>query len=283
MGTDYIDTGITKRFRRGIWTRFIKAIKEYQLIQSGDRIAVCISGGKDSILMAKCMQHLQKYSEIPFEVKFLVMDPGYNAVNRKKIEDNCAKLGIPIEIFETDIFNSVVNVKNNPCYLCARMRRGYLYSNAKRLGCNKIALGHHYDDIVETILMSVLYGSQFQTMMPKVHSANFEGMELIRPMYLIREHDVIAWRDYNKLDFIQCACRMTEEAEAAGDHIGTSKRAEIKQLIKNLHEINPNVEKSIFRSVENVNLKTLVSYKKNGVVTHFLDTYDSEIPSYDEE
>ena len=262
------EKSIIKKFHKEIWCRFTKGIREYDMIQEGDKIAVCISGGKDSMLMAKLFQELIKHNKVSFEMIFLVMDPGYNEANRQRIIDNASLLEIPIEIFDTDIFGSVYNIEKSPCYLCARMRRGYLYSKAQELGCNKIALGHHYDDVIETILMGMLYGAQIQTMMPKLHSTNFPGMELIRPMYLVKEEDIIRWRDYNELEFLQCACRFTQEK--ADD----SKRLEIKRLIKDLSVTNPFVAGNIFKSVENVNLKTIIAYKQDGIKHHFIDTYD---------
>ena len=270
-----VERSLQKKFRKTIWTRFTRAIKTYELVKEGDRIAVCISGGKDSMLMAKLFQELKKYSDFPFEVKFLVMDPGYSAANRMVIEENARKLKIPVQIFESDIFDSVYHVEKSPCYLCARMRRGHLYSFAKELGCNKIALGHHYDDVIETILMGMLYGAQIQTMMPKLHSTNFEGMELIRPLYLVREEDIKKWRDYNDLHFIQCACKFTDTCTTCNSQENKSKRIEVKELIQQLKQHNPEVEKHIFKSVENVNLETVVAYKKDGVKHHFLDDYDS--------
>ena len=269
-----IELSVVKKFRREIWAKFLKGIKEYELIQEGDKIAVCISGGKDSMLMAMCMKRLQRYSKVPFEVVFLVMNPGYNEINYQKILENAGLLDIPIQVFETGIFDAVAKVDQHPCYLCARMRRGYLYKTAKELGCNKIALGHHFDDVIETILMGMLYGSQVQTMMPKIHSENYEGMQLIRPMYLVREADIIRWKQYNDLQFIQCACRFTENCTMCDNGGGGSKRQEIKTLLKQLRAVNPAVDMNIFRSVENVNLNTLISYKKNGEITHFLDGYD---------
>lgn len=269
------EQSLRTKFKRTIWSKFTKAIKTYELIKPGDCIAVCISGGKDSMLMAKCFQELKLHSEYEFDVKYLVMDPGYSPQNREIIENNAKRLNIPITIFETDIFASVYNVKNNPCYLCARMRRGHLYNFAKNMGCNKIALGHHYDDVIETILMGMLYGSQIQTMMPKLHSDNFEGMELIRPLYLVRENDIKSWRDHNDLYFIQCACKFTDSCTTCNNEEQRSKRAEIKDLIKTLKETNPHVEGHIFKSVENVNLKTIIAYKQNGVKHHFLDDYDN--------
>ncbi|MBQ9541308.1 MAG: tRNA 2-thiocytidine biosynthesis protein TtcA [Ruminococcus sp.] len=265
---------MVKKFRLGIWSKFLKGVKDYQLIQEGDKIAVCISGGKDSMMMAMCMKRLQRYSKVPFDVEYIVMDPGYNAENRQKIIDNAAKLEIPIRIFDTKIFDSVVNVRQNPCYLCARMRRGYLYKNAQELGCNKIALGHHFDDVIETILMGMLYGSQVQTMMPKIHSENFEGMQLIRPLYMVREEDIIKWCRYNGLEFIQCACRFTEEREVYDDGSSNSKRQEVKELLKMLRERSPAIDMNIFRSVENVNLQTIISYHIGDEYHHFLDDFD---------
>ncbi|MBE6874915.1 ATP-binding protein [Ruminococcus sp.] len=269
-----IELSLVKKFRLGIWSKFLKGVKDYQLIQEGDKIAVCISGGKDSMMMAMCMKRLQRYSKVPFDVEYIVMDPGYNAENRQKIIDNAAKLEIPIRIFDTKIFDSVVNVRQNPCYLCARMRRGYLYKNAQELGCNKIALGHHFDDVIETILMGMLYGSQVQTMMPKIHSENFEGMQLIRPLYMVREEDIIKWCRYNGLEFIQCACRFTEEREVYDDGSSNSKRQEVKELLKMLRERSPAIDMNIFRSVENVNLQTIISYHIGDEYHHFLDDFD---------
>ena len=271
-----VEQSIRKKFRVSLMSKFIKALKTYQLVNEGDRVAVCISGGKDSMLMAKLFQELKRYSEVNFEVKYLVMDPGYNADNRRIIEDNARALGIPVTIFETDIFESVYNVEKSPCYLCARMRRGYLYRFAQELGCNKIALGHHYDDVIETILMGMLHGAQIQSMMPKLHSTNFPGMELIRPLYLIREDDIKAWRDYNGLHFIQCACKFTDTCTTCNDGQNHSKRQETKELIRELKKSNPDVEKCIFKSFENVNLDTLIAYKQHGVRHHFLDSYDDK-------
>lgn len=270
------EESLRKRFRKSIWCKFTRAIREYDLVQEGDRIAVCISGGKDSMLMAKLFQELKRHNKFPFELVFLVMDPGYTPANRRMIEQNAKKLNVPIHIFESDIFESVFTIEKSPCYLCARMRRGHLYSKAKELGCNKIALGHHYDDVIETILMAMLYGAQIQTMMPKLHSTNFEGMELIRPMYLVREEDIIRWRDYNGLQFLQCACKFTESCSGAEDKQSQSKRLEVKRLIRELKKTNPFVENNIFRSVENVSLNTLIAYKKDGVRHHFLDDYEEE-------
>ena len=268
-----VERSLVKKFRKTIWCKFTKAINEYDLIQDNDKIAVCISGGKDSMLMAKLFQELYKHGKRNFELVFLVMNPGYNDMNYQVITDNARKLNIPITVFKTEIFDSVAEITDNPCYLCARMRRGYLYSKARELGCNKIALGHHYDDVIETILMGMLWGGQIQTMMPKLHSTNFEGMELIRPMYLIREADIIRWRDYNDLYFIQCACRFTENCASCGGTGKGSKRADIKKLIAELATEDEIIEKNIFRSVENVNLATVIAYKKDGVKHHFLDDY----------
>ncbi len=270
-----VEKSLRKKFRKNIWCKFTKAINEYELVKPGDRIAVCISGGKDSMLMAKLFQELKIHNKFDFTVKFLVMDPGYSPENRKVIENNAKMLNIPIQIFESDIFDSVYNVEKSPCYLCARMRRGHLYAFARELGCNKIALGHHYDDVIETILMGMLYGAQMQTMMPKLHSTNFDGMELIRPLYLIREDDIKAWRDYNRLHFIQCACKFTDTCTTCNNEENQSKRVEVKKLIASMKKSNPFVESNIFRSVENVNLDTLVAYKKSGVRHHFLDEYDN--------
>ena len=268
------ENSIRKKFHKQIFSPFAKACKTYQLINDGDHIAVCISGGKDSMLMAKLFQEIKRHRQVDFELTFLVMDPGYNKENRALIESNAKQLGIPITIFESDIFDAVDTIEKSPCYLCARMRRGHLYSKAKELGCNKIALGHHYDDVIETILMGMLHGGQVQTMMPKLHSTNFEGMELIRPMYLIREADICKWRDYNELHFLQCACHFTETCSTCHeDGTTSSKRLETKKLIAALKETNPYVENNIFKSVENVNLSTIIAYKKDGKRHHFLDEY----------
>mgnify|MGYP001458346521 CR=1 FL=1 len=271
-----VEQSLRKKFRKSIWCKFTKAINEYELVKPGDKIAVCISGGKDSMLMAKLFQELKRHNKFDFEVKFLVMDPGYSPRNRQVIEENARILNIPITVFESDIFESVYNIEKSPCYLCARMRRGHLYAYAKELGCNKIALGHHYDDVIETILMGMLYGAQVQTMMPKLHSTNFEGMELIRPLYLVREDDIKAWRDYNGLNFIQCACKFTDTCTTCNNEENQSKRVEIKELIKTLKQVNPHVESNIFRSVENVNIDTVIAYKQNGVKHNFLDEYDNK-------
>lgn len=272
-----IEQSLRKKFKKSIWSKFTKAVRDYELVQEGDRIAVCISGGKDSMLMAKLFQELQRHHKVEFELVFLVMDPGYSAANRQIIENNAKKLGIPITIFESDIFDAVFEIEKSPCYLCARMRRGHLYHQAKQLGCNKIALGHHYDDVIETILMGMLYGAQMQTMMPKLHSTNFEGMELIRPLYLVREDDIKKWRDYNNLYFLQCACKFTETCSSCQDNgQNNSKRLEVKNLIREMKKTNPYVEGNIFKSVENVNLSTIIAYKKDGVKHHFLETYDEK-------
>ena len=271
-----VEKSLRKKFRKEIWSKFTKAVNTYELVKPGDKIAVCISGGKDSMLMAKSFQELKHHDKKHIDVKFLVMDPGYSPRNRQVIEENARILNIPITVFESDIFESVYNIEKSPCYLCARMRRGHLYAYAKELGCNKIALGHHYDDVIETILMGMLYGAQVQTMMPKLHSTNFEGMELIRPLYLVREDDIKAWRDYNGLNFIQCACKFTDTCTTCNNEENQSKRVEIKELIKTLKQVNPHVESNIFRSVENVNIDTVIAYKQNGVKHNFLDEYDNK-------
>ena len=270
-----VEQSIRKKFHKQLFTPFAKAINRYQLLEEGDRVAVCISGGKDSMLMAKLFQELKRHDKFPFDLEFLVMDPGYSRPNRLKIEENAAMLGVPITIFETQIFDAVYDIEKSPCYLCARMRRGYLYNNARELGCNKIALGHHYDDVIETILMGMLYGAQVQTMMPKLHSTNFEGMELIRPMYLIREEDIIRWKDWHGLQFMQCAGRFTEGcSDIREDGTSNSKRMETKQLIARMKQFNPHVESNIFNSVTNVNLSTVIAYKdKQGKRHSFLEEY----------
>ncbi len=266
-----IEKSIITRYRKDIWSKFIKGIKEFQMINEGDKIAVCISGGKDSMLLAKCMQELQKHKDVKFELVFLVMNPGYNEENKNKIIENAKLLNIPITMFETNIFAAVERVDDHPCYICARMRRGYLYRKAKELGCNKIALGHHFDDVIETILMGMLYGAQMQTMMPKLRSTFHEGMELIRPLYYVKEEDIIKWKDRNGLEFIQCACKITEKN--ANNDSG-SKRDEIKRLIKQLRSVYDKVDMNIYNSTKNVNLETLISYVKDGETHHFLDDYD---------
>ena len=269
-----VEQSLRKTYKKRIWSRFCRAINTYELVKPGDKIAVCISGGKDSMLMAKLFQELKRHNKFEFEVKYLVMDPGYNEANRHIIEENARRLNIPVTFFESNIFDAVYEIENSPCYLCARMRRGHLYAYAKELGCNKIALGHHYDDVIETILMGMLYGGQVQTMMPKLHSTNFEGMELIRPLYLIREDDIKSWRDYNDLHFIQCACKFTDTCTTCNNEENRSKRVEIKELIRTLKQKNPFVEGNIFKSVENVNLDTVVEYKTGGVRHNFLERYD---------
>lgn len=272
-----IEKGLRKTWHKRLFSPFAKAVKNYELVQEGDRIAVCISGGKDSMLMAKLFQELQWHQKYHFELVFLVMDPGYSKENRKVIEHNAKLLGIPITIFETRIFDIVYDAEKSPCYLCARMRRGYLYAQAKELGCNKIALGHHYDDVIETVLMGMLYGGQVQTMMPKLHSTNFENMELIRPMYLVRENDIKCWRDANELHFIQCACHFTDTCSTCDpDGRTVSKRMEIKLLIRELKKTNPFIEGNIFKSMENVNLDTVVGWKSDGVRHSFLERYDEK-------
>ncbi len=271
-----VERSIVKKYRKSIWNPFIAAVKRYELIESGDNIAVCISGGKDSMLMAKLMQQLHRHSEVPFELEFLVMDPGYNEVNRRKIESNAEFLHVPIKIFETDIFEVANNTDRSPCYLCARMRRGHLYSKARELGCNKIALGHHLSDVIETTLIGMFYGSQIQAMLPKLHSTNFEGMTLIRPLYCVHEDDILSWKRYNNLDFIQCACRFTDNYTKSGDGIGDSKRQEIKQLIKRLKNDNPMIEKNIFNSIHSVCLDTMPVYKTEGEVHSFLERFNKK-------
>ena len=270
-----IEQSIIKKFRKPIWRSFTRALNTYDLIQEGDKIAVCISGGKDSMLMAKLFQELKKHGKFQFETVFLVMNPGYNADNWKIIQDNAKLLGIPLTVFESDIFDTVATIEQNPCYLCARMRRGHLYAQAKALGCNKIALGHHFDDVIETILMGMLYSGKIETMMPKLHSQNFEGMELIRPMYLIKEDAVKAWRDYNGLQFIQCACRFTENCVSCGGGRG-SKRDEMKELIAHFRKESDVIEKNIFKSVHNINLKTVIGYHKDDWTYNFLDDYNDK-------
>ena len=269
-----IEKSLRKKFHKDIWCRFTKAINEYELIQDGDKIAVCISGGKDSMLMAKLFQELKRHGKIDFDVEYLVMNPGYNQVNFEQILFNAKLLEVPITVFDSEIFDIVADEEDSPCYLCARMRRGYLYSKAQELGCNKIALGHHFDDVIETIVMGMMYGAQIQTMMPKLHSTNFAGMELIRPMYLIREEDIIRWCEENELEFIRCACRFTEKRDSYDDVGQVSKRAEVKELIRELRKRSPYIEMNIFRSVENVNVNTVIAYKKDGVRHHFLDEYN---------
>ena len=269
-----VERSIQKKYRDVLWTPFIAAVKRYELISTGDKIAVCISGGKDSMLMAKLLQMLQRHSEVPFELVYLVMDPGYNAVNRQKIESNAQFLHIPITVFETNIFDVANNTDKSSCYLCAKMRRGHLYSKAQSLGCNKIALGHHFSDVVETTVMAMFYGSQLQAMPPKLRSQNFPGMELIRPLYCIHEDDILAWKRYNDLEFIQCACRFTENCTMC-DNGGGSKRQEIKTLLRRLRRDNPNIEKSIFNSIHSVCLDTMVGYKSGGIEHTFTEIYNA--------
>ena len=273
--TREIERSIIKKFRRSVWRPFTKALNEYQLVQEGDKIAVCISGGKDSMLMAKLFQELKRHGKVNFEVVFLVMNPGYNEDNWNIILNNAKLLGIPLTVFESDIFDTVATIDKNPCYLCARMRRGYLYSKAKELGCNKIALGHHFDDVIETILMGMLYSAKIETMMPKLHSQNFEGMELIRPMYMIKEEGTKAWRDYNKLQFIQCACRFTENCSTCGGG-RKSKRDEMKELVEQFRNISSVIDTNIFNSIHNINLNTVIGYHKDDMKYNFLDDYDTK-------
>ena len=268
------ERSLIKTYRKSIWNPFIAAVKRYELIEPGDRIAVCISGGKDSVILAKLMQELQRHTSQPFELVFMVMDPGYKSENRKLIEDNAALLGIPITIFDSDIFDVTVSVEKNPCYLCARMRRGFLYAKAQELGCNKIALGHHFSDVIETTVMGLFYGGQLQAMPPKLRSKNFPGMELIRPLYCVHEDAIIAWKNYNHLQFLQCACRFTEEREAAGDGVGRSKRQEIKFLLRELKKTNPNIEKSIFQGINGLQLDTFPGFKHRGVFHSFPELYN---------
>lgn len=269
-----VERSIYKKYRKDIWKKFIAGINEYQMIKPGDRIAVCISGGKDSMLLAKCIQHLQKHSDFPFEAEYLVLDPGYSAENRQRIVDNAALLDVPIKIFDAGIFDYVVDIENSPCYMCARMRRGYLYKNAQSLGCNKIALGHHFDDVIETILLSMLYGAEIKTMMPKLHSTNYQGMELIRPLYMVREKDISAWVRYNNLEFLQCACKFTQKDSQQSDMELLSKRKEMKELISQFRKISPYIDMNIFKSVHNVNLSTVIGYHKGDEKYNFLDDYD---------
>ena len=271
-----VERSIQKKYHKVLWTPFVQAVKKYELIQEGDKIAVCISGGKDSMLMAKLVQMLHRHSDVPFDVEYLVMDPGYNEKNRQMIESNAKLLHVPITVFETDIFDVANSTGDSPCYLCARMRRGHLYAKAKELGCNKIALGHHLNDVIETTVMAMFYGSQLQGMLPKLHSTNFEGMELIRPLYCIREEDILAWRTYNELEFIQCACRFTENINASGDGIGDSKRQEIKTLIHSLKKNNPLIERSIFNSIHSVNIEMFPGYKVDGKIHSYLENYANE-------
>ena len=271
---EQVERSLNKRFRKDIWTPFMTAIRDYRLIEPGDRIAVCISGGKDSMLLSLLLRMLLRFTEVPFSLEFLAMDPGYNPANRARLEENAARLKLPVRIFESDIFAVANETEHNPCYLCARMRRGHLYAKARGLGCNKIALGHHYSDVIETTVMAMFYGGQLQGMMPKLHSTNFPGMELIRPLYCVHEEAIQAWRDYNGLQFLQCACRFTENIGRSGDGIGESKRQEIKLLLRELRKTNPNIEQSVFRSLHRVNLDTFPAYKTGGVLHSFLEDYD---------
>lgn len=267
-----IEKSIIKKYRKDIWSKFVKAVKEYELINENDKIMVCISGGKDSFLLAKCIQEIKKHGKVNFDACYVVMDPGYNKINRKMIEENAKVLNIPIEIFASNIFDVVTTVEKSPCYLCARMRRGCLYNKAKELGCNKIALGHHFDDVIETTLLSMFYGSEIKTMMPKLHSENFEGLELIRPLYLVKEDAIISWKNSNDLTFLNCACKFTEEHFSKDD--GTSKRKEIKTLIKELKKVNKDIDHNIFKSLDNVNLNCVLGTKKDGIYKSFIDDYD---------
>ena len=266
-----IERSIIKKYRKEIWSRFIKAVKDYELINEDDKVMVCISGGKDSFLLAKCIQELKRHSKINFDAHYVVMDPGYTEYNKNLIMENAKKLNVPIEIFKSNIFDVVYTVDKSPCYLCARMRRGYLYSKAKELGCNKIALGHHFDDVIETTLLSMFYGSEIKTMMPKLHSTNFESLELIRPLYLVKEHDILSWVRYNNLTFINCACKFTEQCSKEEED---SKRLEMKNLIESLRKINKNIDNNIFKALDNVNLNCVLGVKKNGIYKSFKDDYD---------
>ena len=268
-----IERSIIKKYRKEIWRMFVKAVRDYKMISEGDKIAVCISGGKDSFLLAKCLEELKRHGDINFDLVYLTMNPGYNQRNLDKLVENAKILNIPLEIFETNIFNVVEKTTDSPCYLCARMRRGHLYAKAKELGCNKIALGHHFDDVIETIVMGMLYGAQIQTMMPKLHSTNFEGMELIRPMYLIKEENIIAWAKYNELTFLQCACNFTEKNNLENV---SSKRLETKNLIKELRKKYEDIDINIFRSVEDINLNTIIGYHKDDMTYNFLDDYEKK-------
>ncbi len=268
------ERSLIKTYRKSLWNPFIAAVKRYELVSPGDHIAVCVSGGKDSFVLAKLMQELQKHTDRPFDLTFLSMDPGYSPANRRVLEENAARLGIPLTIFESDIFDVTVQVDKNPCYLCARMRRGCLYAKARELGCNKIALGHHFSDVIETTLLGLFYGAQLQAMAPKLRSKNFPGMELIRPLYCVHEDAIVRWRDYNELHFLQCACRFTENRDASGDGIGESKRQEIKLLLRELKKTNPNIEKSIFRAIHGVQLDTFPGFKHRGTAHTFTEIYN---------
>ncbi len=273
-----VERDLTTKYRKAIWLKFVEGINEFDMIKDGDKIAVCISGGKDSMLLAKCMQEIKRHRKKDFELEFIVMDPGYSEKNRQKIIDNAKLLNVPIHIFNSNIFDVVTHIDDHPCYLCARMRRGHLYKFAKSLGCNKIALGHHFDDVVETILMGMMYGAQMQTMMPKLHSTFHEGMELIRPLYYVKEADIIQWRDDNELEFLQCACKFTEDYTRTNNEEGMSKRKEMKDLLKELRKKYDKIDMNIYNSTKNVNLKTIISYVQDNKVHHFLDTYDQDIP-----
>ena len=277
------ERSLIKTYRKTLWNPFIAAVKRYELVSPGDRIAVCISGGKDSMVLAKLMQELQKHTDQPFDLSCQVMNPGYNPENRALIEEHARTLGIPITVFNSDIFDVTVRVEKNPCYLCARMRRGFLYAKAQELGCNKIALGHHFSDVVETTLLGLFYGAQLQAMPPKLHSKNFPGMELIRPLYCVHEDDIIAWKNYNHLQFLQCACRFTEARDASGDGVGESKRQEMKVLLRELKKTNPNIEKSMFRAIHGVQLDTFPGFKYHGQAHTLLDFYDGSTPFNGEE
>lgn len=278
-----IERSIIKKYRKKLWNPFIEAVGRYKLIEKGDKIAVCISGGKDSMLLALLMRQLQRHSQVPFELCYLAMDPGYNKVNRQRIEENARLMGLNVEFFSSDIFDIANSVEKSPCYLCARMRRGHLYANAKMRGCNKIALGHHMSDVIETTLMGMMYSGQLQGMLPRLSSTNFEGMELIRPMYCILEEDIISWRDYNGLSFLQCACRFTENIDQSGDGIGQSKRQEVKVLIRELKKTNPDVERHLFESIHNVSLDTMVEYKQGGKRFSFLERFEKGEPLHNED
>lgn len=270
-----IERSIIKKYRKEIWSKFVRAVQDYNLVEENDNIMVCISGGKDSFLLAKCIQELERHGKVKFNAHYVVMNPGYNEYNLKYINDNAKILNVPIEIFNTDIFEVVTSLDTkSPCYLCARMRRGYLYNKAQELGCNKIALGHHFDDVIETTLLSMFYGSEIKTMMPKLHSDNYEGIELIRPLYLVKEDAIISWRNYNELTFINCACRFTERCSLIND--GTSKRKEMKELIKTLRKKNKDIDYNIFKSLDNINLNCVLGTKKDGIYHSFLDDYDQK-------
>lgn len=268
-----IERSLITKYRKDIWSKFVRAVQDYKLINENDKVMVCISGGKDSFLLAKCIQELERHGKVKFEAKYVVMNPGYDDKNRDLIYLNAKRLNIPITMFDSDIFDVVNTISGEkPCYLCARMRRGFLYSKAQELGCNKIALGHHFDDVIETTLLSMLYGSEVKTMMPKLHSDNYEGLELIRPLYLVKEDAIITWKNSNKLTFINCACRFTENCTILDD--GTSKRKEMKNLVKTLKKVNPNVDNNIFKSMDNVNLNCILGTKKDGTYKSFLEDYD---------